>query len=317
VLFVLQRYSAWARRKQLARIAAPQFLQQLTRSHSPVRRMVKEVLLLLSVAGIGVALSRPQWGEHEDRGRTLGQDIVFALDCSRSMLAADVNPSRLQRAKLALMQFVRREGRGRVGLVAFAGQSFLQCPLTFDYGAFQETLQAVDDKTIPIAGTDIGRAVEEAVHAMDKNAKQKIIVLLTDGEDLEKSGVQVAQTMAKEGVVIFTLGVGTPAGAEVQVVNDVGKVETLRDEKGAVVHSRLDETTLRAIAQATGGAYYPLGQLGEGLSKVGTALERAGSPAGVSPSRKFGVDRFHLPVAVVLLLLVGESLLGTRRYKPA
>ena len=104
------------------------------------------------------------------------------------MLAADVRPTRLQRAKLAIMDFVQRRGRGRVGLVAFAGQAFLQCPLTFDYGAFQEALTIVDDKTIPVPGTDIGRALDEGVHALQKSERQKLLVVLTDGEDLEKRG---------------------------------------------------------------------------------------------------------------------------------
>jgi Ca-activated chloride channel family protein len=149
LLMVLQRYSAWMRDRQLAQIAAPGFLEKLTRSHSPIRRLFKNILLLLAVLGIGVALARPQWGEQAENSHFLGQDIVFLLDCSRSMLATDVSPSRLQRAKLAIIDFVQRQRHGRVGLVAFAGQAFLQCPLTFDYGAFQDSLRDIDTKTIP------------------------------------------------------------------------------------------------------------------------------------------------------------------------
>ncbi len=172
---------------------------------------------------------------------------------------------------------------------------------------------AVDDKTIPVPGTDIGRALDEAYRAMDKTKRPKVVVLLTDGEDLEQSGVRTAEALAKEGVVVFTLGVGTAAGAEIQVLNAQGKPEWLRDSRGQIVHSRLDEKTLRAIAQATHGAYYPLGPLGEGLAKVRLALEGLNSGSGSAPARKFGVDRFHLPVAAVLLVLVAESLIGTRR----
>src|SRR3990172_8671512 len=150
LLRVLHGLSERGRRRQLARVAAPQFLGELTRSRSPVRRVVKRVLLVLAVVGTGLALARPQWGEAPlDNAPMLGEDVVFALDCSRSMLAADVSPNRLQRAKLAILEFVQQQGRGRVGLVAFAGQAFLQCPLTFDYGAFEDALQAMDEKTIP------------------------------------------------------------------------------------------------------------------------------------------------------------------------
>jgi Ca-activated chloride channel homolog len=313
LLLALQRYSAWARRRQLAQIAAPEAVAELTRSHSAVRRGLKEVLLVLVVAGVGLALARPQWGEQAEISHLLGQDTVFILDCSRSMLATDVSPSRLQRAKLAILDSVLRHGRGRVGLVAFAGQAFLQCPLTFDYNAFQDALMAVDDKTIPVLGTDIGRALDEGYRAMDKGSRQKVLVLLTDGEDLQKGSVHMAEELAKQGVVVFTIGVGTPAGTEIRFTDEQGKPELVRDPKGEVVRSRLDETTLRAIAQATKGAYYPLGPVGEGLAKVRLAIENLGSANGSAPARKLGVDRFQLPLAIVLGLLVVESLIGTRR----
>ncbi len=313
LLAALQRYSGWARRRQLAQIAAPEFVAELTRSHSPARRVLKNALLLLAVAGIGFALARPQWGEQAEVSHLYGQDTLFILDCSRSMLASDMAPSRLQRAKFAILDYVQHRWHGRVGLVACAGQAFLQCPLTFDYGAFRDALLAIDDKTIPVPGTDIGRALDEACRAMDKAQRPKLCVLLTDGEDLQQGGVRAARTLAKQGLTVFAVGVGTPAGAEIQFLNEQGKLEVLRDNRGEVVRSRLDEPTLRAIAQATGGAYFPLGPLGEGLAKVRLALEDTKAGSAAAPARKLGVDRFHWPVAGVLALLVVESLIGTRR----
>jgi len=317
LLLLLQRYSGWMRRQQLAKIAAPAFLEKLTQSHSKGRRILKNILLLLAVLGIGVALARPQWGEQSESSHFIGQDIVFLLDCSRSMLATDVSPNRLQRAKLAITDFVQRQKHGRVGLVAFAGQAFLQCPLTFDYGAFQDSLRDIDTKTIPLPGTDVGRALDEGYRALDKNERQKLLVLLTDGEDLEKGGIRTAEDLAKNGVVVFTLGIGTPAGSEIQILTEQGKPELVRDSKGEVVRSRLDEATLRSIAQATHGAYYPLGAIGEGLAKVRLDIERLGDKTSSTTAvRKMGVDRFHIPVAIALGLLVLESLIGTRRTVP-
>ena len=312
VVVALQRYSAIMRRKQLARIAAPEVVRELTRSHSPARRVVKEVMLALAVCFIGLALSRPQLGEEAERETQLrGEDIVFAVDCSRSMLAADVTPNRLQRAKLAILNFIQHRGAGRVGLVAFAGQAFLQCPLTPDHEAFRDALTAMDDKTIPIGGTDIGRALDEAYRAMDKTARRKVIVLITDGEDLEKGGVNKAASLATNGVVVFTVGVGTPAGAEIQILNEQGQPTLVRDSQGATVRSRLDETTLRAVATATKGEYHPLGALGDGLARVHSALTT--QQGDMKFGSKRGVDRFHWLVAAVLLLVVVESLTGTRR----
>jgi len=158
-LYVLQRYSAFWRRQQLSQIASRELLSTLTKSVSGLRRNLKEALVLMVVAAIGIALARPQWGEQSNAGKMLGEDVVFVLDCSRSMLATDVLPSRLQKAKLAIVDYLQTYSRGRVGLVAFAGQAFIQCPLTFDYTAFRESLGTIDEKTIPVPGTDIGRAL--------------------------------------------------------------------------------------------------------------------------------------------------------------
>lgn len=314
LLLGLQWYAGRMRRRQLQVIASPELLGELTLSHSPFRRALKNTLLIFALATIGLALARPQWGVQESASQELGEDIVFAIDCSRSMLAADVSPNRLERAKLAVEEFVQRHGQGRVGLVAFAGQAFLQCPLTFDYDAFDDSLRALDDKTIAVPGTDIGRALDEAFRAMERKDRRKILVLLTDGEDLEQSGIRTAEALAKEGVVVFTLGVGTASGAEIRILNEQNQPELVRDSKGEPVQSRLDETTLRAIAEATKGNYFSLGSLGEGLAKVRMAVETSDSEDGAAPVRKLGVDRFHIFVAVVLILLVMESVIGTRKW---
>jgi Ca-activated chloride channel family protein len=313
-VFALQRYAAFARRKQMARIAAPEFLTELTRSHSPGRRLCKELMLVAVVFDIGLALARPQWGvQRADRTQLTGDDVVFVLDCSSSMMASDVSPNRLHRAKLAIMDFVGKHAGGRVGLVAFAGQAFLQCPLTPDHDAFRDALMAMDDKTIPVSGTDVGRALDEAFLAMDKEDQEKLIVLITDGEDLEKSGVKKAELLAKQGVVVYTIGVGTPAGGLIQTLNEQGQPTLLRDSKGEAVRSQLDETTLRAIAAATRGEYRPLGPLGEGLARLRNAIDRRQMTAAGGAGAVTGVDRFHLFIAAALSLVVIESLCGTRR----
>jgi Ca-activated chloride channel family protein len=310
---LLHRHAAKARREQLALVASPHFVKELTASHSPARRRFKNALLLAAFACAGITLARPQWGSGEATNTWLGEDVVFVLDCSRSMLATDVSPSRLQRSKFSILDFVRRQSHGRVGLVAFAGSAFIQCPLTFDYDAFEETLLSVDDNTIPIPGTDIGRALNEAYRAMDKGSRRKLVVLVTDGEDLEKSGVAAAKNLATNGVVVFTIGVGTSAGKEIQFANATGQMELVRDARREIVHSRLDEQTLREIAQATGGSYYPLGTLGEGLTKVRSAIHLLDSAGGPRQSAKNGVEHFHLPLGVTLALIIVESLTGTRR----
>lgn len=309
----LMSYASRARRQQLAGLVATSALAGLTRSHSPARRFLKNALLVLALAGMGVALARPQWGIIDMASERTGEDIVFAIDCSRSMLATDVSPSRLERAKLAVSDFARRYARGRVGLIAFSGQGFLQCPLTYDYDAFQEALEQLDARSIPVPGTDIGSALNEAYHALESKSGRKVIVLLTDGEDLEEKGVARAQELADQDVVVFTIGVGTATGAEIRVLDERGQLEVIRDRQGAEVHSRLDSRTLQRIAEASRGDYFALGAIGEGFARLQFALKR---DAAAQPKlRTMGVDRFHVPLAVVLGLVIMESMLSTRRRK--
>jgi len=311
----LNHRAAAQRKEQLAQIASPRFVGELTASHSPARRRFKNSLLLLALALAGIALARPQWGELKPSGQFLGEDVVFVMDCSYSMLSTDVRPSRLQRTKLAVADFVRAHGRGRVGLVAFAGSAFLQCPLTLDYEAFQDSLLALDARTIPVPGTDIGQALSEANQAMEKSSRRKLVVLLTDGEDLENGGLKTAQALATNGVVIFTVGIGTTSGGEIQMLNPAGQLELVHDAKGDVVRSRLDEKMLTAIAAATGGNYYPLGPLSEGLMNVRTAVETLDRAPELQRLGNYGIDRYYWPVALLLALLAAEPLIGTRRNK--
>ena len=313
LLALLHRRAANARREQLAKMASPHFVEQLTASHSPARRRFKEILLLLTFVFAGLALARPQWGSVENANEFVGEDMVFVLDCSLSMTTSDVLPSRMQRAKFAMLDFVRKQSHGRGGLVAFAGSAFLQCPLTFDAGAFEETLMSIDEKTIPIPGTDIGRALNEASRAMDKKARRKMVVLVTDGEDLEKSGVAAAKRLATNGVVVFAIGVGTPTGKEIQTLNAAGQMELVRDAKGEVVRSQLDEKTLREIASVTGGSYFPLGRLGDGLMQVRSAMHTLDTTGGLKASTRRGVDRFYFPLTAFVLLAAMEPLISTRR----
>jgi Ca-activated chloride channel family protein len=312
-LIALHRYAAWARINQLNLFAAPELILDLLKSHSPARRVVKNVLLVLAVAGMGLAMARPQWGETAEVSQTLGEDILFVLDCSKSMLSTDVRPNRLERSKYAILDFVQRHGSGRVGLVAFSGQGFLQCPLTFDYDAFREALLAVDEKTIPVPGTDIGHALTQGYNAMEKSDRHKVMVLVTDGEDLEKSGVRTAESLADKGIVVYAVGVGTAAGSPIQTMNELGVSDFVRDRNGAVVVSHLDETILGRIASVTHGTYQPLGAVGEGLDRVRRQVEGSTTYRSSSKLRKLGVDRFHVPIAAAIILLLLESLIGTRR----
>lgn len=308
-LFLFSRH---ARKRQLATFVDRELLGRLLASYSPIRRAIKVGLICLAALLLVIALARPQWGEQRDTTTASGEDTIFVLDTSKSMLAADVRPNRLERAKIAIEDYLRRHGRGRVGLVVFAGQAFLQCPLTLDYDAFADTLRSVDVNAVPVPGSDVGRAIDEASRALEKNEGRKIVVLLTDGEDLEAHGIRKAEELAKNGVTIFTVGVGTAAGSVVQVPAETNGVQPLRDKDGRPVVSRLDENTLRQISEKTGGSYQPLGVIGDGMDKVRAAISSDGKNKRDQLVRTRGIDRYRWPLGVALSLLLVEPLLRTR-----
>jgi Ca-activated chloride channel family protein len=209
-------FASAARRRQLAVFVDDSVLGRLLQTYSPLRRAIKDGLILVAVALLGVALARPQWGQQSDTSAVSGETpSSFSIPpraCSRQTYGpiASNGPSSPSRTTL------RRHANGRVGLVVFAGQAFLQCPLTLDYDAFSDTLRSVDVNAIPVPGSDLGRALDEGSRALEKNEGRKLLVLLTDGEDLAGSGVRKAAELVKKDIVIYTVGVGTPAGSVIR-----------------------------------------------------------------------------------------------------
>lgn len=302
-------------RRTLAELAAPRLLEKLVASVSERRRWIKRWLLVLAVFFLFVALARPQWGYHWQEVKRRGIDILFVIDTSKSMLAQDVKPDRLTRAKFAVMDLLQKLQSDRVGLIAFAGKSFLQCPLTLDHEAFALSLNALDTQIISRGGTDLASAVVESQNALQtQSANHKFLILITDGEDHEGRALNAARQAAQEGVTIFTVGVGTPGGDLIPLQNSQNGAQFVKDEQGRVVKSRLDEQTLRAIAEATDGFYVPLGRRGEGLEKIyDEVLKKIPKQELKSRMKKVFIDRFQWPLALAILLLVFEFLLRDRR----
>jgi Ca-activated chloride channel homolog len=299
----------------LTQFASARLLHKLTSSVSASRRLAKRVLFALGIALLFVALARPQAGFEFQKAHRKGIELLFAVDTSKSMLAQDVKPDRLTRAKLAVTDLIAKLNGDGVGLIAFAGSSFLQCPVTLDYDAFRESLDALDVNVIPHGGTDIASAIHEAEAAFKtRTATDKILILITDGEDLGGEGIKAAQSAAKNGVKIFTVGVGSTTGELVPVPGENGSTDFAKDENGKPVKSHLDETTLKKIAEATGGIYQSLGTQGEGLTNIYeqglTGFKRQDLTA---REAKVPLEKFHWALLAALACLVGEFLIGNRR----
>lgn len=311
VAFLLYRLRDKRNREILENFAAKHLLEKLTASVSLRRRAVKRIFIMVALLCLFFALARPQWGFRWQEVKQRGIDVLFAIDTSKSMLAQDVKPDRLSRAKLAVLDFVSQLQGDRVGLVAFSGTAFTQCPLTLDYDAFAETLNELDTNIIPKGGTNLASAIEEAVTALEsQKSNHKILVLITDGEDLEGQGLVAARKATEVGLKIFAVGVGTAQGELIPVPEETGGVQFIKDAQGQVVKSRLDESTLVKIAEVTGGFYVPLGQRGEGLAQIyfqglgGIPKEELSSKM-----QKVFIERFQIPLAIGILFLILEFLL--------
>jgi Ca-activated chloride channel homolog len=277
------------------------------------RRRVRAALLVAAIALFGVALGGPMWGFHWEEMKREGVDLVVAIDTSKSMLATDVAPNRLERAKLAVQDLLAEMAGDRVGLVAFAGTAFVQCPLTLDRNAFRESLQAVEVGLIPRGGTNLTEALESGLAAFEGHqGRHQALVLITDGEDHEGSLDDVIKAASERGVKIFTVGIGTTEGELIPAEGG----GFLKDRKGRVVKSRLGEDTLKKIALDTGGVYLHAAGADLGLGAlyrehIATMEKR---DLASTLERRYE-QRYQIPLGLALLLLVVEQLLGERRFE--
>jgi Ca-activated chloride channel family protein len=306
----------WAtrsRQKLLVQFIEARLLSQLTVGISPARQKIRFCCLVFAVALLVVTLARPQHGFDLQEVERRGLDIVVAVDTSKSMLATDIAPNRLARAKLAALELMQKAGTDRMGLVAFAGDAFLECPLTVDNTAFQQCVQALDVNTIPQGGTAIAAAINTSLTAFKEDSRHKVLVLLTDGEDNDTGALEAAQNAAKAGLKIFAIGIGTAAGDLLRVTEANGNSDYVRDEQGNVVKSHLNEALLQQIAGATGGFYLPL----RGANAIDTLYERGLAPLPKSEGRERLVRRYHeqyhWPLTLAMLLLLVELFLPERR----
>ena len=304
-----------ARQKLLGQFIETRLLASLTVGISPTRRKIRFALLTGAAAFLIITLARPQHGFDLQEVEQHGLDIVVAIDTSKSMLATDIAPDRLERAKLAALELMQKAGTDRMGLVAFAGDAFLECPLTIDNTAFQQSVQVLDVNTIPQGGTAIAAAINAALTAFKEESQHKVLVLFTDGEDndSEAGALEAAQNAAKAGLKVFTIGIGTAAGDLIRVTDANGNSDYVRDAQGNVVKSHLNESLLKQIAGATGGFYLPL----RGANTVDTLYERGLASLPKSEARERLVRRYHeqfqWPLAAAILLLLAEMFLPERR----
>jgi Ca-activated chloride channel family protein len=314
---VMVLFLAKLRRKTINQFGEKRLTAVTARSFSNRRFLWKEALIVGVFLFSVIALTRPQWGFDWQEVRRQGLDIMILMDTSKSMLTEDVKPNRLERAKLAVKDLLKKLKGDRIGIIAFAGDAFLTCPLTADYGGFVLSLDSLGIDAIPRGGTDLGKAIQESMKGYENiPAQYKAVIVLTDGENWEGDPVQWARVAAQKKIRIYTVGIGTREGELIHMVKEDGEPGFVKDSAGNFVKSRLNEGMLKEIAAVTGGAYVRSSGAELGLDYIyDNYLARFEKRDIESKMEQRYYERFQVPLFLALLLLVLESRLSSRRPK--
>ena len=309
--FILQALVLKLRRRRIRRFGDEELVRQLMPSYSVSRIWVKLTLFSIGFFFFVIGLSRPQIGAKLKEHETKGAEIMIALDVSNSMLAEDYSPNRLERAKLAISRLVDKLRDDRIGLIVFAGNSFVQLPITTDYVSAKMFLNTISTESVPIQGTAIGEAINTAIRSFSaQSEKSRAIIIITDGENHEDDPVAAAAQAAEMGIRVFTIGVGSPEGKPIPMDGGL-----LRDRDGNIVVTRLDESVLQEVAKAGNGLYVRAGNSEFGLNPIIDDIRRMEDERYSSIVFEEFDEQFMYFMAIALFFFVLEMLVGDRRSK--
>lgn len=314
IIIILMYFSSKKRKKLLLNFFSLKMQKKLLLNISHISRSFKNVLLIIILVFLIFAAARPQWGKKLQILEEKGLDIIVAIDVSKSMLVEDISPNRIQRAKNAFITFLHQLTGDRVGLILFAGDSFIQCPLTSDYSALEMFASMIDVGIIPQEGTDIGSAIEKSIPLFSKETQNKVIVLITDGESLQGNFRTKIRNVKENNIIIYSIGVGTQKGAPIPIQKGSSTEKVyLKDKNGNIVLSKLDISNLSMIAQGTGGLFFQVsagqGEIKEILADI-NKLEKE-----KIATRRFSQykEQYHYFVLIALMLLVVEFFILERK----
>ncbi|MBN1492957.1 MAG: VWA domain-containing protein [Candidatus Omnitrophica bacterium] len=290
-------------------------LKKISYNHSRGRDFTRGLLMVLALIFIIIALAQPQWGKEQVEIKHLGVDIMFLLDTSTSMLAEDVLPSRITKAKLEIEGLLDRLKGNRVGLIAFAGSSYLECPLTIDYSAFRLFLNAVNVGFIPDPGTVLSDAINRASRTLgEKGSKSKAMIILSDGEDHEGGITEAIGRAKKMGIRIYSIGVGRKQGEPIPLKDQYGVLKGhKKDRTGAVILTKLQDEDLNQAAQYTGGLYYPASNAEKEIDAIAQHINNLEKEEFGSRLLTQREAKYHIFLVIALILLIIEYMIGERR----
>ena len=303
------------RQKTLAQLGNPRLIARLSANIYWNGRRWRRILRLAALALLIIAAARPQWGSEVREIEQEGLQVIVALDVSQSMLAEDIKPSRLDRAKLEIADLTERLDGDEIGLVLFSGASFVQVPLTTDYLTALNYLESAGPDIISRPGTVIGEAIQTATNAFDTSLNnQKVLIVMTDGEYQETDPLAAAQAAADEGILIYTIGFGTPEGEPVPETNQYGDIVGYKqDQNGQVVLSKLDESSLQTVAQTGGGKYYRATAGGGELDSLLGEIDNLQRAQLASRFETTYIERFQIFLALALAALLISEFIPDRK----
>jgi len=300
-----------SRRKRIEQFGQKELVEALMPSRPTAKGWIKVLLFDAALFFFIIGLARPQIGAKLSQRETKGAEIMICLDVSNSMLAKDYSPNRLERAKLAISRMVDKLQDDRIGLIVFAGSSFVQLPITADYVSAKMFLSSISTGSVPVQGTAIGDAILTAARSFSaQSEKSRAIVVITDGENHEDDPVDAARQAAEAGIKVYTIGVGSLQGQPIPLDG-----ELMKDKEGNIVVSRLDEETLKQVAKAGNGAYVHAGNEEFGLNPIIEDLNRLEDERYNSVVFEEYDEQYMYFFATALLLLVIEALIGNRKSK--
>lgn len=316
LLFSIFWISRSLRNKALRKFGNPGILNELMPDFSPIRPVVKFTLLNIALIGIIFAFARPQSGSRLQETKREGVEIVIALDVSNSMMAEDIQPNRLERAKQAISKLVDRLTNDKIGLIVFAGDAYTQVPITMDYVSTKMFLSTITTDIVPKQGTAIGSAIDLGMNSFSPdNKSSKVLIIITDGENHEGDALAMAKQAREKGITIHTIGLGLPDGAPIPVYSGSGTRSYLKDQDGNTVISKLNETMLNQVATAGGGMYIRSTNTRLGLNVLFDEIEKMEKQELETRIYSEYEERFQYLAGLAFIILLADLFIMERKNR--
>lgn len=313
IIFLIGMY--WKRRA-LKKFGDLEVISHLMPFVSSLRPVIKFIFLILALTSLIFALADPQFGSKLEKVKREGVEIMIAVDVSNSMLAEDVEPNRLERTKRAISKMVNQLSNDKIGLVVFAGDAYVQVPLTTDYSAVRMYMSTINTDVVPTQGTAIGSAIEMSIRSFDEESEMdKALIIITDGENHEGDAIKVAQEAEEKGITIHTIGMGDPSGSPIPLREENGTKVYQKDQQGNVVVSKLNEETLERIAAQGNGTYIHASNARTGLNELFEEISKMNQKEIESKVYTDYQHRFQYLIGLALIFLFADLIVLERKNK--